>query len=590
MIRETLFLDEQMNPVIAYSVTPLAARHVFAVSLIFTSRIDAPELYLPTWIAGSYMLRDFARHIVRMAAVTESGDALTLTPLGQSNWRVACAAGQTVRVDYEVFAHDMSVRTAFLDGSGGFFNGTSLFVGVPHLAGVAHAVHLHAPECDWQVATTLPRASTTPARGFGDYVARDYDELVDHPVRMGALTWLTFEAAGTPHEVAIAGHVPLLNRALLTRDLQAICAAQIEFFGAPAPFERYLFMVDARSSGYGGLEHRDSTALLCQRDDLPLASDALERREPYLTFLALCSHEYFHAWNVKRIKPAAFVPYDLSAPADTSLLWFFEGVTSYYDDLFLRRTAILTETQYLKRLTTTLNQVTQADGARTQTVADSGFYAWTKYYQTSPNTPNAVVSYYTKGALVAWCMDLYIRRASAQQHSLDDVMRDLWAAFGRDFYAPNHPQKGVVLADIVAACVRVAPDMAAVLERMLCSTDDLPLVELCAANGLNLTHEPANAPALGATVTKSDGGYQITRVANHGAAQQAGLAPDDLLIAFDQLKLTQPPEATLARYPLNHAITVHFWRDDALNHTILHNAPAPHGAYQLTAVQSVQKE
>ena len=563
-----LLLNAKMKPAIHYTVTPLIARNVFTVRMTIQNSADEFEIYLPTWIAGSYMLRDFARHIVRI----DSSDA-QLTPLNQSTWRVS--ARGNVTIDYEVYAHDTSVRTAFLDDTGGFFNGTSVFLSVKNLADQPHRVTLK-PHDNWQVATTLTRAPSTERRGFGDYTATNYDELVDHPVRMGELTWLDFTAAGTLHEVAIAGYVPHLARAKLIDDLQAICTAQINLFGGKAPFARYLFMIDARGDGYGGLEHRDSTALLCRRSDLPNYLDETTRRDDYLTFLGLCSHEYFHAWNVKRIKPTAFVDYDLTAPIDTSLLWFFEGVTSYYDDLILFRTGILSEAQYFKRLDTTINAVLRHDGTRVQTMHESGFYAWSKYYQTSPNTPNAVVSYYAKGSLIALALDLFLRAHS--DVSLDDVMRDLWREFGLDFYARP---RGLTLADIIRTCGAYAPAIESLIEQAVKSTDDLPLTELFAAHNIKL-NEVNPAAQLGATVKKVDGGYQIVRVLNDGAAQKSCLAPDDVLLTFDKIKLTSTPDDVLNNHPIGAKITVHFLRDDVLHETTLVNQTAAQPIYNLT--------
>ena len=567
-----------MNPVIHYTVTPLISRNIFAIRMSVQNTQNGFEVYLPNWIAGSYMLRDFARHIVTIHAVDDHHQPVKLTPLNQHTWHVA--ANSNVTLHYEVYAHDTSVRTAFLDNSGGFFNGTSLFLSVKNLDRQPHRVTLSAPanHTDWQIATTLSRMPNTVARGFGDYFAHDYDELVDHPVRMGQLTWLKFKAHDTPHEVAIAGHVPYLNKAVLMRDLQSICENQITLFNSPAPFKRYLFIVDARGDGYGGLEHRDSTALLCRRDDLPKHIDATERREEYLTFLGLCSHEYFHSWNVKRIKPANFVTYDLAQTIDTSLLWFFEGVTSYYDDLVLARTAILSESQYFKRLENTLNAVMRHDGNRVQTVSESGFYTWTKYYQASPNTPNAVVSYYAKGSLVALALDLFIRQHSHDRFSFDDVMRDLWQAFGRDFY--QNP-RGLTLDDIIRACQKYAPDIEPLFQTALHSTDDLPLHDLFKTNGMNLTQTESNIAQLDATVKKVDGGYQIMRVLNHGAAQKANLAPDDVLLTFDSLKLNTTPDDVLKHFKTNQTITVHFLRDDVLCSTTLVTQVSAQAIYQL---------
>ena len=578
-----------------YSVTPVPLRHVFQVRLHIPSNPASETagliLQLPNWIAGSYMIRDFARHIVRIGASDERGEAVALTPLSQYSWRSAPCAG-ALTVVYEVFAHDTSVRTAFLDGDGGFFNATSLCLQVQGLDMVAHHLTLNTPEgcANWQVATTLPRVDGCFSHDFGDFVAANYDELADHPIRFGELTWLSFHAHGVLHEVALAGHLPYLDVPRLSADVQRICEAQLALFEpdqpARAPFKRYLFMVDVRASGYGGLEHRDSTALLCERADLPmLAQSEQPRSDAYIVFLGLCSHEYFHAWNVKRIKPATFVYYDFSQVIDTSLLWFFEGVTSYYDDLIMYRTGLLDETQYLKKLENCYNAVVRHDGINVQTAHESGWYAWTKYYQVSPNTPNAVVSYYSKGTLIALAMDLFIREHSSGRFSLDDVMRDLWTWFGRDFYTlyPQGLARGITEADIVASVSHFAgTDSRNFFNQALHSTDALPLREALGKLGVILS-EPKNSVAqLGATSKKVDGGWQIQRVLNDSAAQNAGLAPDDVLLTFDRTRLNATPDDVLARIQIGAQVAVHFLRDDVLHDTILINSPAPHGVYALS--------
>lgn len=580
-----------------YTVTPIISRNVFAISLTITPTVRGGfEVYLPTWIAGSYMLRDFARHVVSIHAVDLRGRPVSLTPTSQSSWHVATS--NTVTLHYEVYAHDTSVRTAFLDGSGGFFNGTSLFLSAKHLDKTPHRVTLLAPKKHkkWSVATTLTRHGRTRARQFGEYTAVNYDELVDHPVRMGELTWLDFKAHGTPHAVAIAGAVPQLDQARLKADLQQICQAQIALFEPEhrtAPFAQYLFIVDARSEGYGGLEHRASTALLCRRDDLPQLIDADEpRSEAYLEFLGLCSHEYFHAWNVKRIKPASFVNYDFSRVIDTDLLWFFEGMTSYYDDLILRRTELLDDAQYFKKLEKTINAVLRADGHHTQSLADSGRYAWTKYYQTSPNTPNAVVSYYAKGSLVALALDLHIRSASKQRSSLDDVMRDLWFEFGRDFDAQHvlGTARGITFHDITRIAEQHAAGSRVLLERATQTAGEIDFKGLFAAHNMSLSKPRATVAQLGASVKKVDGGYQVQRISNRSAAQQTGLAPDDVLIALNGFKLKKNPDECLARIELGTEVTVHFMREDVLQQSTFTNQAAPHGVYELKRILEEQMD
>ena len=407
---------------VRYRIAPIDPKaHLFEV----VCDIAAPDaggqrFSLPAWIPGSYMIREFARNIVSLVGECRDGPVV-LTKRDKHTWDAAPCDGP-LRLRYRVYAWDWSVRAAHLDETHGFFNGTSVFVQVAGREDDAHDVEIAAPAGrgyrDWRVATTLPEAGAT-RHGFGAYRAANYDALIDHPVEMGAFRLERFDAAGVPHEIAYSGVVPNLDAARIDADLAVLCAAQIRFFAEPgkakrggAPFDRYLFLTAVAGEGYGGLEHRSSTALLCSRDALPAVGDPPERSSAYLTFLGLVSHEYFHSWNVKRMKPAAFAPYDLARENYTSLLWIFEGFTSYYDDLFLVRTGLATEEQYLGMLAKTIDDVAAGAGRTTQSVAESSFDAWIKYYRQDENTPNAVVSYYKKGSLVALCLDLLIRRES----------------------------------------------------------------------------------------------------------------------------------------------------------------------------------
>ena len=580
---------------IHYSLTPDTHRHIFSVRLSISGDFEnGVHVFMPNWIAGSYMLREFARHIVWLRAFNDFGESITLSPTSQHSWHSAPFVGG-LTIEYEVFAHDNSVRAAFLDNTTGFFNATSVCLCVQESANQTHALTLNPPVAaqNWQVATQLTPAADTTERGFGAYTAKDYDELADCPVRMGTLTWLTFEAEQIAHTVAISGEVPHLNATLLIEDMRAICTAQLKLFkpvtddaSTPPPFASYLFLIDARATGYGGLEHRSSTALLTTRASLPnLEDNAHARRTAYTDLLGLISHEYFHTWNVKRIKPAAFVSYDLSKPADTSLLWFFEGVTSYYDDLILYRTGILDEAQYFKILEQHIHQVMQRSGAQQQTVTQAGYYAWSKYYQPTENTPNAHVSYYTKGALVALCLDLFIRHNSQHTRSLDDVMRHLWQKFGQNFYDLSADERrGVRLAAIQRAIERYAGvNPYYLLQVALFTTEPLPLNLLCLSHGLHLKYTRPNQAEFGASFKKIEQGWLIERVLTGGMAQRAGLAPQDVLIAIDNHAITEKPDDSLRDWKHLRHLTAHYWRDGVLQTTTLNNVitPAQIGTYRL---------
>ena len=376
------------------------------------------------------MIREFAKHVVAIHAESR-GVPVKLAKTDKHTWRAAPCGGP-LTVTAEVYAWDLSVRGAHLDTTHGFFNGTAVFLQVPGKEDRPCEVEIVPPPgrryAPWHVATSLARAGARPF-GFGPYIADDYDELIDHPVEMGTFAHATFSAGGVPHEVVITGRQRCdLER--LARDLKHVCEQHLRFFGGPPPMHRYVFLVTALGEGYGGLEHRASTALVCSRDDLPQPG-VKEATEGYRTFLGLASHEYFHTWNVKRIKPQAFSPYALDRENYTALLWAFEGITSYYDDLALARCGLLAPEQYLETLGRSITQLLRTPGRRRQTVAESSWDAWIKYYRQDENAPNAIVSYYGKGSLVALCADLLIRSRTGGRRSLDDVMRALWRRYGR---------------------------------------------------------------------------------------------------------------------------------------------------------------
>ena len=413
----------------------------------------------------------------------------------------------------------------------------------------------------------------TDARGFGRYRAADYDELADSPVEMGAFWEAGFTAGGVPHRFVVAGAPPGFDGEALARDTQRICEAVIGLWhpeGAAPPMERYLFMLNAVNDGYGGLEHRASTALLCSRNDLPHAGMAVQG-EAYRQFLGLCSHEYFHTWNVKRIKPAAFVPYDLAQENYTRLLWAFEGFTSYYDDLILLRSGRITRADYLGLLAKTLGAVHKGSGRHKQSVAESSFEAWTKYYRQDENSPNAIVSYYTKGSLVALLLDLRLRVESDGERSLDDLMRALWQ---------KHGQTGLGVAEDGLYQQAAAIGGAALgrwLKKLVEGAEELPLALWLQRAGVRLEWEASGkAPGLGVRISAEGDLAKLANVFDGGAAQIAGLSAGDVLVALDGLKVTATNlEKLLARRAPGEPVVIHAFRRDELMRfeVILQEAP-----------------
>src|SRR5882762_4893864 len=568
--------DENMKAV-RYSIVPARPEaHLYRV----TCSIGEPDpsgqqFALPAWVPGSYMIRDFARHVVSIGARSRNRP-VTLEKIDKHTWRAQSVTGP-LSVSYEVYAWDLSVRGSHLDTSHGFFNGACVFLRALGHEGAPCELEIQRPRGaryrNWRVATAMPRKSAGPF-GFGGYVAADYDELIDHPVEMGGFTLASFRACGVAHDIVITGR-HRADLARLRRDLRRLCEEHIRFFGEPAPMKRFVFLVTAVGEGYGGLEHRASTALLCSRDDLPREGET-EVTERYRTFLGLASHEYFHTWNVKRIKPAAFAPYELDRENYTTLLWAFEGITSYYDDLALVRCGLIEKKDYLELLGRSITTHLRTPGRAKQSLAESSFDAWIKYYRQDENSPNAAVSYYAKGSLVALCLDLLVRDKTRGRKSLDDVMRALWR---------RHGLTGIgVEEDGIEALAEEATGvkLQRYFDDWLRSTRELPLEALLATQGVEMELRPAESgedkggrPAgskktaglamLGIRARAQGDDTAVTHVLAGGAAQEAGIAAGDLLIAVDGLRPGHAGlDAALAKRRAGERVKIHAFRRDEL--------------------------
>jgi predicted metalloprotease with PDZ domain len=493
--------------------------HLFQVTLTIPEPAITQHVSLPVWIPGSYLVREFAKNLQKLNAY-QGKKQLDAIQADKCSWQIDCDSSKPLTITYQVFAHDNSVRTAWLDDSRGFFNGTSLCLRVEGQEDTKHTLDLKplTAKRHWQVAT-----GATPLRvnkqGFGSYSFAGYDELIDCPFELGTFWSGNFTVRGAKHHFVVAGATATFDGAKLLADTQKICETEMQFWhgkSAKPPFKNYVFMLNAVDDGYGGLEHRNSTALICKRQDLPRLGVA-KQAAGYTTLLGLISHEYFHTWNVKRLRPKEFAEFDYSQENYSELLWFFEGFTSYYDDLLLRRAGLIDDAQYLDLLCKTANQVMQTPGRKVQAVAEASFDAWVKYYRPEPNTANATVSYYTKGALVALCFDLTLRAEG--KTTLDAVMRGLWARCKagpmseRDFAALLEELGGRSFTKEIKAWVH--------------GIGELPVRELLSKHGVIVTDEPSQLQQrLGLRVSEV-GGISIKVVLNSGAAEKAGFAAGD---------------------------------------------------------------
>jgi predicted metalloprotease with PDZ domain len=505
------------------------------------------RLSLPVWIPGSYLVREFARHLGPIEA-RQGRRAVALEPLDKSSWRAEVRGDLPLVLRYEVHAFDASVRTAWLDDRRGFFNGTSLCLRAEGREAGEHRIVIGDLPAGWRVDTAMA-PGRLDRRGRGVYRAANYDELVDHPFELGVGWRSSFSVDGVPHDLVVAGALPDFDGERLRDDVQRACEAVTRFWHGPAtsrgrrrggalPFDRYLFLLNAVDDGYGGLEHRASTALIASRRDLPrhapqgeaAAPSRADRSDGEVTLLGLFAHEYFHAWNVKRLRPRDFEPIDYTRENYTRLLWFFEGFTSYYDDLLLLRAGLIDAPRYLKLLSRTVTGVLGTPGRHRQSVAQASFDAWIRYYRPDENTPNSTVSYYAQGSLVALALDLSLR-ARPGGGSLDDAMRMLWQRSG------GGP---IDEADIAGALSEVAgAPMGDTLSAWVHGTGDLPLQGLLQQAGVRWDVGPTSiAQRMGVRVSESAlTGVKVTHVLRGGLGERIGLNPGDEWLAVDAWRL-----------------------------------------------------
>ena len=577
-----------------------AHAHLFRVTLTVAKPAVEQRLSLPVWIPGSYLVREFARHLSALSAKQGVQDR-PLQQLDKATWLARCDGRSALVVGYLVYAFDTSVRAAFLDANRGFFNGTGVCLRVEGSEALPHRIELRTLPAGWQVATSMQPVKVDAA-GRGSYEAANYDELVDHPVELGRFWRGHFTAGGVPHEYVVAGALPDFDGERLLADTKRICEAQIAFWhGASAepakakagkatkaskpPFERYVFLHNLIEDGHGGLEHRASTALISSRRDMPaLHADPMRRADGgdgYANLLGLISHEYFHTWNVKRLRPAEFARYDYTQENYTDLLWFFEGFTSYYDDLFLVRTGLIDRARYLKLLARTATGVQASPGRQVQSVAQASFDAWVKYYRSDENTLNATISYYTKGSLVALALDLTLR--SEGKGSLDEVMRRLWNVSG------GGP---IARADIAAALQHVGGrPFDAELAAWVHGTGELPLQPLLEAFGAAWNAElPTLAQRLGLRVSESAlTGVKAAQVMRGGAAERSGVCAGDELLAVNGWRIRRLEDAARVLKP-GAAATLLVARDQrVVELSLTPPGDAAGGAVTLTAAANPAK-
>ena len=547
---------------------PEPSSHEFHVTLQIPALRERPalDLVFPAWTPGSYMVRDFSRHIYDLQ-ITSNGRAITSERLDKLRWRLA-SNGRPVEVGYRVFAFDQSVRTSFLDQDRAFLIGTSLFFLVDGEERRPCLLDIEPPD-GWRISTALPAARGTRNR----FRAAGYDQLVDEPVELGRHRVYAFRQGGTRFEVTIAGPTNA-DVARLLADLRRIVAATGALFGG-FPFERYLFIIHALPERGGGLEH----ACSCTLD---IASMAFEDEKAYQRFNELAAHEFFHAWNVKRIRDQVLGPFDYSAENYTRLLWFHEGFTEYMQAIILLHAGLLTAEQYLKDLSEDWAKYAGRPGRNVTPLSQLSFEAWIKQYKPADNYVNRAVSYYEKGKWAALLLDLVLRQATQGRRGLPQVFRRLWQSHGRR-------GRSITAPDIRAAAESVASrSLGAYFSRFIDGTAELPVPSWLRRAGLVAqARSPAQAEGEDRVKARRQQGWAglsfaageaavVKNVIPDSPAWKAGLTFRDEIVAVNEHQVDASTVARrLADCGPGQVVSVAFFRQEILRATSLRLARTP---------------
>ncbi|MGL5834574.1 MAG: M61 family metallopeptidase [Waterburya sp.] len=549
------------------------ASHLFEVTLQISDwRSPTLDLKMPVWTPGSYLVREYARHLQDFTA--HSGEQeLTSCKLGKNHWQVATENLTEIQVSYHIYADELTVRTNHLDTTHGYFNGAALFFFIPGLEQEPIRLKIVPPQSDWQVATSLPKI----AGEEHTFLAQDFDTLVDSPVEIGTHQVYDFEVLGKPHSLAIWSQGNSNPQQIIADTTKLIEAEAAMFDGLP--YEQYLFLLHLSGSGYGGLEHKDCCTLNYPRF-------GFRDREKYERFLQLVAHEFFHLWNVKRIRPQALETFDYEAENYTTSLWFCEGTTSYYDILIPLRAGIYDQKTCLKNFSKDISRYLNTIGRTVQPLGESSYDAWIKLYRREAYSDNNQISYYLKGQLVSLLLDLLIRAKHQNKRSLDDVMRLMWSRFGQEEIGFSETQLRETIAEVAAE------NLDDFFHRYIETTEELPFDDYLNPFGLYLnTVVESSTPYLGIKVQSDSNREVIEYVAAESPAAMAGIDAKDELLAIDGIKVdAKSLEERLNDYQTEDTIQVTVFHKDELKTLAVTLAPAQANRYELVIKDNLSPE
>jgi predicted metalloprotease with PDZ domain len=512
------------KPKITYYVAmPVPASHLFEVVLLVQDyALPLLDLKLPVWTPGSYLVREYAKHLQDFGA--KSGEKpLKWRKIAKNHWQIETSSldNEIIEIRYRIFANELSVRTNHLDATHGYFNGAAIFLRIPELDKHPIEIAIALPQDNWQVTTPLPEV----AGQTNTFIATDFDTLVDSPFEIGTQQIYEFEVLGKAHELAIWGGKSNIAPEKVIADTQKIIEVEAKIFGG-LPYDRYIFLLHLSTQGNGGLEHKYACSLNYPR----FGFRALDK---YNRFMQLVAHEFFHLWNVKRIRPKALEVFDYDGENYTPSLWFSEGTTSYYDLTIPLRAGIYDIETFLQNLGKEITRYELTPGRKVQPVSESSLDAWIKLYRPEANSNNSQISYYLKGEMVSLLLDLLIRERQDNQKSLDDVMLIMWQQFGIEEIGFTPQQLQEVMAKVAGI------DLADFFAKYVDGTEDLPFNQYLEPFGLQIVSEDKElVPYLGMKVNSEQGREVVKFVETGTPAYIAGIDPGDELLAIDGMRVT----------------------------------------------------
>jgi predicted metalloprotease with PDZ domain len=555
-------------PKLVYQISmPQPQAHLFEVELTVCNWDGALlDLKMPVWTPGSYLVREYAKQLQDLMVVDKKGDQLTTTKIAKQHWQIQTNHHNEIKISYRMFANELTVRTNHLDATHGYFNPAALCFYVPGYEHCPIEINIICPDQSWEVTTPLPEISPHT------FLAVDFDTLVDSPFEIGCQHIYDFTVLDKPHQLVVWGEGNL-DPQLAIDDIKKIIEVEAKIFGG-LPYEQYIFLLHLSPSGGGGLEHKNCCSLLYPRF-------SFQAGEKHNRFMQLVAHEFFHLWNVKRIRPAALEKFDYERENYTPSLWFSEGTTSYYDLLIPRWAGIYDQQEFLAELSKEITRFMTTPGRLVQPLSESSFDAWIKLYRPDANSSNSQMSYYLKGEMVTLLLDLLIRDRTHGNKSFDDVLVAMWEQFGKSETGFTETQLKQIIESIANQ------DLTEFYDRYIHGVEELPFNDYLAAVGIELKSvNTNNVPSLGIIVKSEHGREMIKSVASNSPAQLAGVDPGDELLAIDGFKISADKLTDrLKSYQVGQQIELTIFHGDRLITLSVILAPSQPDRYQLYQIE-----